>query len=242
MQGHFHDATRDILIADGTVRIIGSRSMEADDIAVENVVFGAGSVTFDLCFYNRGFRRSSWYLYHNPTTDTLEGVAHLAGKHGEPMHLVRAPVNRTVHCPPEDLGFVAMMLLPSSGRQGFDRVQPSADKSDKAMIRRALEEESKLRLSADVQTELDALYRRIQREAASRAGFDDLDQGVDAIRSAVARHPDLGEIPIYNKFNRSSPGTLAVGDVVPATPVVGLDGQTFDLADHKGLIVTGSGS
>lgn len=158
------------------------------------------------------------------------------------------------------------MLLPSSGRQGFENVRaaPSlAGKVSREQMKAMLEHENALRLSEEYQEALDqlgecedadveALYLQLQQRVARQAGLP-ASIGVKALRSFQALFPDdaeLQSIPLYVKYNRSKQGTLREGDPVPSTPLATLNGNvrllnlhlTSSVPTKAHVLISGSGS
>ena len=157
------------------------------------------------------------------------------------------------------------MLLPSSGRQGFEPVRaPPAlvGTVSREQMKAMLEHENKLRLSEEYQQALDqlgecedaeveALYLELQHKVARQAGLP-ASVGVKVLRSFQTLFPndaELQSIPLYVKYNRSKQGSLREGDTVPATPLATLNGNVRLLGSHLSslpnkpqVLVSGSGS
>jgi hypothetical protein len=154
------------------------------------------------------------------------------------------------------------MLMPSSGRFGFDVMQFEAKgiklpdvETVKAMLRR----ENELRLSSEFQRLLESnqeataerLYDGLQRQVAAEFGFRSESEqalGRDIMRCALSLYkndPEIAQIPIYVKYNRSEQGLLKVGDDCPDIDLANLQGSETKLSEFTGhqlplVLVAGS--
>eukprot|EP00656_Telonema_subtile_P025792 TRINITY_DN2782_c0_g1_i1.p1 TRINITY_DN2782_c0_g1~~TRINITY_DN2782_c0_g1_i1.p1 ORF type:complete len:263 (-),score=51.65 TRINITY_DN2782_c0_g1_i1:712-1500(-) len=104
--------------------------------------------------------------------------------------------------------FQVMMLMPASGRRGFELHTPSQPPPEwfsRELLMSMLQLENQARLSTQVQDRMDqigddtspsvdALYLELQLEAARSAGAPDHEMAVDLLRSAVSLFPDDHEI------------------------------------------------
>jgi hypothetical protein len=71
---------------------------------------------------------------------------------------------------------------------------------------------------------------------------DDLNFGLNVLRTATQRFPDLKDIPLYIKYNRAKQGHLKVGDVAPDIALFDLNLKSVKLLDYtdtKPLLVIG---
>jgi hypothetical protein len=135
------------------------------------------------------------------------------------------------------------MLFPSSGRNGFatialtEDVKVPAKDAVKAMLRR----ENELRLSDSVQKALEKesagehVYEALQQQVAREFGYENEEEGVQVLRSAMSIYgddPTIREIPLYVKYNRSEQGLLNVGDNIPDVALSTLNGSSVKLSDY----------
>ena len=140
------------------------------------------------------------------------------------------------------------MFHKCNGRNGFDALgAPELPAGYKIppieTVKQMLVREDQLRLSPAIQarfadSNLDAILiaEDVQIQVAKEFGFNrdpqNVQLGVDLIRSAPALypdHPEIKRIPHYLKYNRSKMGTLEVGDIIPDVPLHSLSTKPITL-------------
>jgi hypothetical protein len=136
-----------------------------------------------------------------------------------------------------------LMLLPSSGRLGFDLLPPPpmAECPSKEQMKWMLQRENELRLSSEIQEKLEwavegisqesvnAILEAVQKQVVSEAGYSQSEEqhGIQLLRSAQAIFPEdkeIHDIPMYVKYNRAAQGSVCVGDEIPSTQVASISG------------------
>ena len=118
-------------------------------------------------------------------------------------------------------------------------------------LRSLLEEENKTRLSDGQQAlyaeaeasadpehswmeETDAMQRRLLRSRGIRPLEEA--QALRAMRAAPYTFPELAAIPLYHRFQRARPGSLAVGDAAPDVALLTLGGGATSLVEALRLV------
>jgi len=143
---------------------------------------------------------------------------------------------------------MALMMFPTSGRCGFNRIQwPASEPVPIARddLKRLLLIERSVRLSDEAQTkfsaagmngaELAKVTEWTQTRALEEFGLESNDRNLLLLRSALSFYPndaELQAIPFYSRYNRCQQGNLDVGSSVPDTPLIAIDGSETSLQQH----------
>jgi len=112
---------------------------------------------------------------------------------------------------------------------------------DKEILEKMLKRENELRLCEETQNKYyeaekrsDIDWMKITEELQIRVlnefEISNIEEGLYGLRTSAFAYPELNDIPLYVKYNRTRSGTLSKGDVFPNVSLVNLDLSIVELS------------